>query len=82
MGLIIFLVKVYAGYLFIKFLGRLFSPFLFKYLTNKIKSNFNNTNNKPEDKKSEGEVTIDKMPNKKKPSKNNVGDYVDYEEVE
>ena len=69
MGLIIFLFKVYAGYLFIKFLGRLFSPFLFKYFTNKMKSNFNNTNNRPEDKKSEGEVTIDKMPKKQNPQK-------------
>ena len=65
MGLIIFLVKVYAGYLFIKFLARLFSPFLFKYLTNKMKSNFNNTNNRAENKKSEGEVTIDKIPKKR-----------------
>ena len=65
MGLIIFFVKVYAGYLFIKFLGRLFSPFLFKYLTNKMKSNFNNNNNRPENKKSEGEVTIDKIPKKR-----------------
>jgi hypothetical protein len=47
-----------------------------------MKSNFNNTNNRAENKKSEGEVTIDKIPTKKKPSKNNVGDYVDYEEVE
>ena len=65
MGLIIFLVKVYAGYLFIKFLARLFSPFLFKYLTNKMKSNFNNTNNRAENKKSEGEVSLIKFQKKR-----------------
>ena len=40
------------------------------------------TRNRPENKKSEGDVTIDKMPKKSKKSNNNVGDYVDYEEVE
>jgi hypothetical protein len=29
----------------------------------------------------EGEISVDKMPNSK-PSNNNVGEYVDYEEVE
>jgi hypothetical protein len=47
-----------------------------------MKDNMNNTRNRSENKKSEGEVTIDKMPEKTKPSKNNIGDYVDYEEVE
>jgi hypothetical protein len=47
-----------------------------------MKENMNNTRKRPESKKNEGEVTIDKMPNKTKPSKKNVGDYVDYEEVE
>jgi len=30
----------------------------------------------------EGDITIDKMPSPNKPSKNSVGEYVDYEEVE
>ena len=48
-----------------------------------MKDNMNKTrNNRPENKKSEGEVTIDKMPKKTKQSQNNIGDYVDYEEVE
>ncbi len=33
-------------------------------------------------KKSEGEVSIDKMPKRNKQSNNNIGDYVDYEELD
>ena len=32
--------------------------------------------------KKEGEVSIDKMPKNKKKSNNNLGDYVDYEELD
>ena len=77
-----FLLWSYLIYLFLRFLIRLLSPFLFRHLSNKMKDNMNNTRNRSENKKSEGEVTIDKMPKKTKPSKNNIGDYVDYEEVE
>ena len=77
-----FLLWSYLIYHFSRFLIRLLSPFLFRHLTNKMNENMNNTRKRPESKKNEGEVTIDKMPNKTKPSKKNVGDYVDYEEVE
>ena len=82
MKFIFFLSVSYFIYLFLRFFIRLFSRLLFRHLTNKMKENMNNTRKRPASKKNEGEVTIDKMPNKTKPSKNNVGDYVDYEEVE
>jgi len=47
-----------------------------------MKDNMKSSRNRSENKKSEGEVTIDTMPKKSKKSNNNVGDYVDYEEVE
>tara|TARA_B100001996_G_scaffold300532_1_gene241005 strand:+ start:719 stop:886 length:168 start_codon:yes stop_codon:yes gene_type:complete len=51
------------------------------YVLNKFKNNpFSHTKNKSSDEK-EGDVTIDKMP--KGNSKNkNVGDYIDYEEID
>ena len=40
----------------------------------------NTQKRKPKDK--EGSVSIDHMPNKEKGSKSNVGEYVDYEEID
>lgn len=40
-----------------------------------------NGNNDQHDDK-EGSVTIDKMPNKNKKPKSDVGEYVDYEEID
>jgi hypothetical protein len=60
---------------------RLIAPFLLRQMSNKMNDNFNNTKrNNP--KKSEGEVSIDKMPKRNKQSNNNIGDYVDYEELD
>jgi len=60
---------------------RLIAPFLLRQMSNKMNDNFNNTKrNNP--KKSEGEVSIDKMPKRNKESNNNIGDYVDYEELD
>ena len=77
--LIIFL--VYYG---IKILSRLFAPALLKYVTKKAEKQFGqqfNTNYRQEQTKQEGEVSIDKMPNAKSSNKN-VGEYVDYEEID
>ena len=43
---------------------------------------FNNAKSRTDKKSNEGEVTIDKMPKNKKNTKSNIGDYVDYEEIE
>jgi hypothetical protein len=52
------------------------------YLTKKAKSKYTKSSRKPSFTKKPGEVSIDKMPKKNKPSNSNVGDYIDYEEVE
>lgn len=52
--------------------------------TNHFTFNQNNFNNQETQKKPDGKVRIDKMPNSKSTSKNNTndsGDYVDYEEI-
>jgi len=80
--LIIFL--VYFGF---KILARLFAPVLFKYVTKKAEKKFgqqfgNYQANQPKEKPvKEGETVIDKVPNTKTSNKD-VGEYVDFEEID
>jgi hypothetical protein len=78
---ILIILLVYFG---IKILSRLFAPIIFKYVTKKAEKRFGQQfggfqKNEPPEK--EGETTIDKMP-KKKSSNKDVGEYVDYEEID
>jgi len=76
---ILIIVLVYYG---IKVLSRIFAPFLIKYAAKKAEQRFGGQfGQQQEQPKREGEVTIDKMPNTKTSNKD-VGDYVDFEEVE
>tara|TARA_B100001996_G_scaffold32744_1_gene24669 strand:- start:1060 stop:1287 length:228 start_codon:yes stop_codon:yes gene_type:complete len=64
-------------YYVFKFLSRLY----LSYILNRFKNNsFRNYNDKCNNQK-EGDVTINKMP-KEKPKNKNVGDYIDYEEID
>ncbi|GAB1857921.1 hypothetical protein MHTCC0001_27580 [Flavobacteriaceae bacterium MHTCC 0001] len=74
------LILVYYG---VKVLSRLFAPYLLKYVSKKAEEKFGGqfTQKRYEAPKKEGEITIDKMP-KRAPSNKNVGDYVDYEEID
>ncbi|WP_203258648.1 DUF4834 family protein [Hyunsoonleella ulvae] len=71
---------VYYG---VKVLSRLLTPFLLRYVSRKAEEKFGGQFKSQgyETPKKEGEVTIDKMP-KRKASNKNVGDYVDYEEID
>ncbi len=63
------------------FLFRLVSRFFIYYLKSKINSS--NYNFQQEKKmKKEGDVSVDKVPKKKKKSSDKLGEYVDYEEVD
>ena len=77
---IFIIVLVY--YLF-KVLSRIFAPFLMKFAVKKAEERFGGQfqQEQQEPIKKEGEVTIDKIPNTKTSNKD-VGDYVDYEEVD
>ena len=87
---ILIILLIYFG---VKIASRLLAPFLIKYVAKKAEQRFggqfggsdsyrNNQNQKQDTKsKKEGEVSIDKMPNTKSSNKD-VGDYVDYEEID
>lgn len=81
--MILIILLIYFG---IKILSRLFAPFLMKYVAKKAEQRFGEQFGQPrrqkqENTKKEGEITIDKIP-KTKTSNKNVGDYVDYEEID
>ncbi len=78
-----FILYLLLFYFAIKILSRLFAPFLFKYAAKKASERFGGGFNqqKQEPIQKEGEISIDKMP-KNKSSNKNVGEYVDYEEIE
>ncbi len=71
---------IYFG---VKILSRLFAPMLFKFVTRKAEERFGQQFNAKnyETPKKEGEISIDKMP-KQRQSNKDVGDYVDYEEID
>lgn len=76
---ILIILLIYYGF---KVLSRLFAPFLMKFVAKKAEERFGNQFNKQQEPpKKEGEVTIDKVPNTKSSNKN-VGDYIDYEEID
>lgn len=77
---ILIILLIYYG---IKVLSRLFSPYLMRFVAKKAEERFGDQFNKQqsETKRKEGEVTIDKVP-KTKSSNKDVGEYVDYEEID
>jgi len=64
-----------------KYLMRLFAPFIVKSIAIKAEAYFRNQSTPKPPTEKEGELSIDKMPNSKT-SNNNVGEYLDYEDVE
>ena len=64
------------------FLFRLISRFFLYYLKSKINSSNYNFQHEKKMKKKEGDVSVDKVPKKKKQSSDKLGEYVDYEEVD
>ncbi|MBS9773998.1 MAG: DUF4834 family protein [Tenacibaculum sp.] len=70
-------------YYVVKVLIRIFAPYLIKKAVDKMQQKAQQqyqNNQQPEVK--EGEVVIDKKPNNINKSNNDVGEYVDFEEVE
>lgn len=82
--MILIILLIYYG---VKILSRLFAPLLLKFIAKKAEEKFGGqfgqSQQRPqqESPKKEGEVTIDKMPNTKTSNKD-VGEYVDYEEID
>ena len=88
MGLLRTILIIALVYYGIKVLSRIFAPFLLKYAAKKAEQRFgdqfgqlNKRQQRQDTQKKEGEITIDKIP-KTKTSNKDVGEYVDYEEIE
>jgi hypothetical protein len=81
-GLIRTILIILLIYYAFKVLSRLFAPLLIKFVAKKAQEHFEGQFQKQnEPQRKEGEVTIDKVPNTKSSNKN-VGDYIDYEEID
>jgi hypothetical protein len=80
---ILILLLVYYG---VKIVSRLLAPYLLRYVSKKAEQRFGGQFRQYQEPKQgqrkEGEVSIDKMPSAPKPSNNDVGEYVDYEEID
>ena len=81
---ILIIMLVYYG---IKILSRLLAPYLMRYLSKKAQQRFgqqfgNHRQQSQQPPRKEGEVSIDKMPQQSKSSNKDVGEYVDYEEID
>lgn len=76
MKFLLYLILFYFGF---KFISKLF----YLYLVNKVKQKQTDFyNSKDINKNKEGEVSINKMPNKNSKNSDKLGDYVDYEEID
>ncbi|WP_420573921.1 DUF4834 family protein [Kordia sp.] len=67
----------------IRILSRLFAPFMLRYVAKKAEKQFSaqfKQHAESQQQTREGETTIDKMPNTR--SSKNVGEYIDFEEVD
>ncbi|MEW7278077.1 DUF4834 family protein [Aquimarina sp. 2201CG1-2-11] len=78
--IILIIILVYYG---LKVLTRLFGPLLLKYVTKKAGEKFEQRFNQYQQpqQSTEGEVTIDKR-TKKNSFNKDVGEYIDYEEID
>uniref|UniRef100_UPI00404AF642 DUF4834 family protein n=1 Tax=Gelidibacter sp. TaxID=2018083 RepID=UPI00404AF642 len=81
---ILIILLVYYG---LKILMRIFGPYLLRYMSKKVQQRFGGQfqyqqQQSQTQKQKEGETVIDKMPNTNKTSNKNVGEYIDYEEID
>lgn len=77
---ILFILLFYYGF---KFLMRLFAPFLIKKVAEKMQEKAQQQyGNQQQSTVKEGETVIDKAPRNQRQSKDDVGEYVDFEEID
>ncbi|CAN5219767.1 hypothetical protein BH23BAC2_BH23BAC2_12160 [soil metagenome] len=70
-------------YFAFKMIIRWFGPMILKYFLKKIGNKVRQQFNQPASgEKKEGEVVIDKKPKKGRGTNKNVGEYIDYEEID
>lgn len=69
----------------VKILSRLFAPYLVKYVAKKAEQRFGQQfgqQQRSQKTEKEGETIIDKAPKSNSTSNKNVGEYIDYEEID
>ena len=78
---IFYILLIYYAF---KFLAKLFAPYLMKKAAETIqkKAAQQYGNQQPKSTVKNGETIIDKTPKKDQQSKNSVGEYVDFEEID
>ncbi|MBT8244787.1 MAG: DUF4834 family protein [Winogradskyella sp.] len=78
------LLWIVAIYFIIKILSRIFAPILLRYAAKKVEKKFGQQFNqqRQQSEQKEGETIIDKMPSDSTSSNKNVGEYIDYEEID
>lgn len=86
MGLLKTIFYILLFYYAFKFLAKLFAPFLMKKaaetIKNKTEQQYGQHRQQQKSNVQEGKTVIDKHPGTQKQSKNSVGEYVDFEEVD
>ena len=82
MGLVNFLFWFFVISYLLKILARIFAPILMKRFANKMQDRFQQHHNPQNPQHQEGKVTLEKIKPSVKTKSDNVGDYVDFEEVE
>lgn len=85
-GLLKTIFVIILVYYTFKLLARIFAPFLLKFAAKKFEqkfgSNFNNTRQDATNSQKEGETIIESIPNQPQKSNKNVGEYIDFEEID
>ncbi|HET8886625.1 MAG TPA: DUF4834 family protein [Salinimicrobium sp.] len=86
-GFIKFILIVLLIYFGIKLIFRFFGPMILRYIMKRvgksISRKFQDAQNSAQSAHNrEGDVTIEKKPKTKRKSNNDVGEYVDYEEID
>ena len=82
MGLLKTLAIILFFYYAFKFFARLFAPYLVKKATDSMQRRAEQFQQKETTSVREGETVIDKKPTKENASNSNVGEYVDFEEID
>ena len=81
---LIWILIIILGYYLVKWMARVFLPVILQKVIKNFERKVQEQQgyNPPENNVKEGETVIDKKPSQGKESNNNVGEYVDYEEVD
>ena len=80
---ILIVLLIYFGLkLIFRWLGPVILRWMLKKIGKKFEQRFNHFDPQREQKRQKGEVSIDKTPKSKRKSKNEVGEYIDYEEID